>query len=194
MAAQSALTTVDEYLSGESLSKIRHEFVAGSVYAMSGASRNHVLITRSLSGILYLWTKGKKCINLDQDTKVYVAETHSYYYPDATVSCPPNFVDAQHGVIDNPTIIFEVLSPSTANLDRGAKFAAYRSLPSLRDFVLIESESASVEVYSLEGETWVVRFFVGQDATAVVPSLGIELPLSEMYQYTEFGPSKPQGL
>src|SRR5580658_152777 len=97
MSAQSALLSADEYLRGEECSDIRHEFVAGSVYAMAGASRNHVLITRALSGMLYRDTTGTDCLNLDQDTKVWIEQAFSYYYPDATVCCPPNFIDDKHG-------------------------------------------------------------------------------------------------
>jgi Uma2 family endonuclease len=186
MSAQSALTSPAQYLISEETASVRHEFVAGLIYAMSGASRNHVEITRALSGLLFRETTGKPCRNLDQDTKVWVDQSTSYYYPDATISCPPNFIDEKHGVIDNPTVVFEVLSPTTANLDRGPKFAAYRTLESLREFVVIESEAARVEVFSLEEGLWVVRFFSGLEALATIPSVGITLPLTELYRHTVF--------
>lgn len=181
MAAQAALVSAQEYLEHETKAAARHEYVAGVIYAMAGASRNHNELTRALHGLLFGVLSGRQCRNLDQDTKVWVDATGSYYYPDATVSCPPNFIDDANGVIDNPTVIVEVLSPTTANLDRGPKFAHYRMLPSLRDYVLIDSERRSVEVFSLEQDQWVVRFY--QSGVARVPSVEVDLPLDELYRH-----------
>jgi Uma2 family endonuclease len=178
-----------DYLETEEKASIRHEFVAGTVYAMSGASRKHVEITRALSGILYRETEGRDCRNLDQDTKVWIEDARAYYYPDATIACPPRFIDEAHGVIDNPTVVFEVLSPSTEGFDRGAKFAAYRALPSLQSYVLIESESRLVEVYSIESGQWVVRFFSAMDAIAEIPSVSLVISLAELYAHVSLSAS-----
>jgi Uma2 family endonuclease len=185
MAAHPALTTKAQYLASERSADERHEFVHGHVYAMAGASRNHLGITAALSSELRNSLRGGRCRNLDQDTKVWIERAEAYFYPDASVSCPPNFVDAPNGIIDNPTAIFEVSSTGTESLDEGPKFAAYRELDSLRDYVVIDSRTRSLRVYSLEGGTWLVRRYT-EEQTVPIPSLGIELNLDEIYRFAEF--------
>ena len=172
-----ALVSPLEYLRREREAKRRHEYVDGVVCEMAGASRNHVEIQASLATEFGVALKGKRCRVLGQDTKLMVGR--AFYYPDATISCPPNFVDDANGVIDNPTVVVEVLSPSTRALDRGPKFADYRTLPTLRDYVLIDSEARRVEVFSLEGE-WGIRTYV--EGSAPIPSVGIVLDLDELYR------------
>lgn len=186
MAAQAAFTSRTDYLAQEAQATTRHEYIDGVIYAMSGASRNHLELTRSFTIEAGNALRGKPCRNLDQDTKVWIERANAYYYPDATIACPPHFVDSANGVIDNPTVIVEVLSPSTWRMDRGQKFAHYRKLDSLREYALIDSDAARVEVFSLEGDQWVVRFYEGLDATARFGSVGIELPLSELYRHVQF--------
>ena len=176
-----ALISPLEYLRREREAKTKHEYVAGSVCKMAGAGRNHIELTAALGFEVRTALRGKSCRNLDQDVKVWVAARDRYYYPDATISCPPNFVDDANGVIDNPTVVVEVLSPSTRTLDRGPKFADYRTLPTLRDYVLIDSEARKVEVFSLIEGVWMVRAYA--EGTAVLPSVGVELDLDELYRH-----------
>ncbi len=150
---------------------------------MAGVSKNHGLLTRVVHGVLYQFFSEGPCLNLDQDIKLWISSKNSYYYPDAMIACPPNFIDDANGVIDNPTVVVEVLSPSTRNLDRGAKFADYRTLATLRDYVLIDSEVMRVEVFSLEGE-WMVRTY--EDGVATIPSVSIDLKLMELYRHVRF--------
>lgn len=183
-AARLALISPLEYLRREAEAMSRHEYMAGVVCEMAGVSKSHTRLTRTLHGILYRELANGGCENLDQDVKVWIAATGSYYYPDATISYPPNFIDDANGVIDNPKVIVVVLSPSTRNIDRGTKFADYRTLASLRDYVLIDSEAQKVEVFSLEGGEWMVRTYT--DGAAMLPSVGIELPLDELYRHVVF--------
>src|SRR5438128_2474967 len=112
-AVMPALVSPLEYLRREVQAKRRHEYVAGVVCEMAGASRNHGELTSALSFALRTRLKGRTCRNLDQDVKVWIAAKDAYYYPDATISCPPRFVDDANGIIDNPTVVIEVLSPGT---------------------------------------------------------------------------------
>lgn len=175
-----ALVSPLEYLRREAKATRRHEYVAGIVCEMAGASRNHTRLTKNLHGMLYRALGEGPCENLDQDVKVWIAARSVYYYPDATISCPPNFVDDAAGVIDNPTVIVEVLSPGTRALDQGPKFADYRTLPSFRDYVMIDSETMRVEVLSLEGGVWNTRAIT--DGKALLPSVGVEIDLQELYR------------
>lgn len=179
-----ALISPRDYLCRERDAGRKHEYLSGAVYEMAGASRNHTRLTRNVHGILFRQLGTGPCENLDQDVKVWIEAHLAYFYPDASISCPPNYIDVANGVIDNPTVLFEVLSPSTASIDRGAKFAAYRTLPSLRDYVLIESEARQVEVFSLEGDQWMVRTYT--EGTIVLPSISIEIEMEELYRHVTF--------
>ena len=179
MVAQ-ALVSPLEYLRREREAKTRHEYIDGVVCEMSGAARPHTRLTKNLHGMLYRLLGDGPCENSDQDVKVWIESSRRYYYPDATIACPPNFIDDDNGVIDNPTVVIEVLSPGTRNMDRGAKFADYRTLPTLRDYVLVDSESKRVEVFSLEEGEWKGRIYA--EGAAHLPSLRFELSLNELYR------------
>lgn len=181
-----ALISPREYLRREAQAERRHEYIAGIVCEMAGASRNQVELQSALATLAGAELRGKRCRILGQDTKLWIAAKEAYYYPDATIACPPNFIDDANGVIDNPTVIIEVLSPSTRHLDRGTKFADYRTLSSLREYVLIDSEARRVEVFSLENDDWMIRTY--EEGVATLPSFGIDLDLQELYQHVVLPP------
>lgn len=185
VAAIPILVDPSEYLRREAEAATRHEFVAGIVCEMAGASRNHVVIQSNLATELGPLLKRGPCQLLGSDTKVWISPVLAYYYPDATVSCPPHFVDDAGGVIDNPTVVIEVLSPSTRTLDRGAKFADYRYLPSLKDYVLIDSEKRQVDVFSLEAGEWMGRSYT--EGNVLLPSISVEIEMDELYRHVTFG-------
>ena len=122
-----------EYLAGERDSAIKHEYFAGEVYAMTGASRNHNLIVSAVIARLYSQLENRKCTVYPGDLRVKVARRHSYVYPDVTVVCGEEwFEDGHNDTLLNPTVIVEVLSPSTEMFDRGKKFEQYRQISSLQ--------------------------------------------------------------
>ncbi len=174
--------TFEAFLEWEAKQERKHYLHEGRVYAMAGAGRNHASITPVLAATCVNQLRGQPCRYRDTDTKVYVARTGSVYYPDGLIACPPNDVSESQGAIDNPTAIFEVSSPSTGRFDREGKFDAYRRLDSLRDYVLISSDSRRVEVYSLrEDGTWSHAVYLS-GSVARVPSVGVELSLRELYE------------
>ena len=182
MAVSSALIAPQEYLRLEREADFRHEFVAGVLCEMAGGSRNHGEIQADFTFEVRKALVGRNCRILGSDIKVWISTREAYYYPDATISCPPNFIDEASGVIDNPTVILEVLSPSTKAIDRGQKFSDYRTLLSLMDYVLVDSESRFVEVYSRDRSTWTVqRYSAG---SVFIPSLAIEVSIDEIYRNT----------
>lgn len=192
--AQPAFTeriTHEEFLRREAASPVKHHFIGGrmverEVVAMAGGSPNHVRITPVLSRMLGVALRGKPCRPFDSDTLVRIEEVDQDYYPDAGVACPPNFLSDTVGVIDNPTVIVEVLSPSSEKDDRGDKFENYRLLPSLRDYVLVATKRPSVEVFSRQDDgSWNLRVYV-HGATAHLPSVGVDLPLDELYENAVF--------
>jgi Uma2 family endonuclease len=153
---------------------------------MAGAGRNHASITPVLAALCVGQLRGKPCRYRDTDTKVVVVETGSTYYPDGLIACPPNYVNESAGAIDNPAVIFEVLSPSTWRFDREAKFDSYARLESLREYVLIHADTPRVEVFTRrEDGKWVLGVYLG-GTTAPIDCVGIALALDELYEEAVF--------
>ena len=186
--------THEEYLRREAESPVKHDFIDGvmverEIVAMAGGSPNHVRITPSITRMLGNALRGKPCRPFDSDTLVHVEEIDRDYYPDAGVACPPNYLSETVGVIDNPTVIVEVLSPSSEREDRGDKFRDYRSLPSLQDYVLVATKRATVEVFSRQADgSWNLRVYL-EGTTAHLPSIRVDLPLDEIYENATFDES-----
>ena len=176
-----------EYLERERRSETKHELVNGVVVAMAGASPKHNAIVGNVIGVLRDLLRDRPCIVLASDQRVHVQSTGLYTYPDTTVVCArPHFHPEDKDSLVNPTLIVEVLSPSTEGYDRGAKFAHYRSIPSFSEYVLVSQGERRVEHYRrLETGQWMMTEYVGDDARVVLPVLECELPVSELYAKTE---------
>lgn len=171
--------TPAEYLEAEKTAEIRSEFVDGVVYAMSGVTEAHNDIVLNLVA----WLRSRVpagCRLFSQAVKLRVdAKSHeNYYYPDAFISCGPR--DLQGYVRADATLVFEVLSPSTERIDRGEKFHAYTSLPSIEEYVILSQESLSVEVYRRRSG-WKRESYVASDSIPLA-SIGQTLPVSEIYR------------
>jgi Uma2 family endonuclease len=181
LVASRPITLPADYLEAELTATQKHELHEGQVLAMSGWSANHGELCEALSEFRQI-LKGKRCRPLGSETKVVVTATGSYYYPDATISCPPHYVDRKNGVIDNPTVIFEVLSPSTEAFDRGAKFRAYEQLDSLKEYVLISAEQPLIESFRRQPDgLWLRQVVEGIHANLDLPSVEASIPLATLY-------------
>lgn len=144
---------VEDYLHFEQSGEIRHEYVDGQIYAMAGASRRHNQICANLVHRLRAAVRGTPCRAYFSDVKVRVDFGNAFYYPDVMVGCDSR--DNHELYLARPCLIIEVLSPSTENIDRREKLFAYRSLPSLREYVLIATEVKEVEVFRRDaGDEW----------------------------------------
>jgi len=147
--------TPDEYLALEREAEHKSEYMDGEAVAMAGASFNHNLIVANVVGALWGRLRGTPCAVVSSDLKVKA--TSRLYYPDVTVVCgEPRFLDKAQDVLLNPTLIVEVLSESTKNFDRGEKFMRYRTIDSLRDYVLIAQDGTHVEHFRRQGEHWIL--------------------------------------
>jgi len=184
------LVSVEDYLAGELVSEIKHEYLAGVVYAMAGARNAHAIITMNLTSALHARLRGRPCQPFGSDTKIRVQlPTHvRFYYPDASVVCQPNPQDDTFQ--DHPVVICEVLSRSTRRIDEGEKKDAYLTIPSLRVYALIEQETARVVVYRRTGNDFVPEVHEGQTAVIPLPEIDAELPLAEIYARAEFPPER----
>jgi len=177
----------EEYLAAEREAATRSEYFNGEVYAMAGASREHNQITFNIAGGLHAQLRGRPCVAYVNDMRLKVSETGLYAYPDVMALCgEPHFEDSAADTLTNPSVIIEVLSESTERYDRGDKFAHYRRLASLRDYVLVSQRRPRLEHYTRRGEDWVLHEIDGLDAVLRLPDIGCELPLADIYDKLTF--------
>jgi Uma2 family endonuclease len=181
------IQTEEEYLARERASDTKHEYVNGELVAMAGASPEHNLVAGNIAGTLGDRLRDRPCVVFPSDQRLHVAATGIYAYPDVMVVCGrPERAPLDRATIVNPVVIFEVLSDSTEAFDRGAKFAHYRHLPSLREYVLVAIESRRVEHYRrLEGGQWLLSEAEGMTGVLALPALGVDLPLAETFAKLE---------
>lgn len=178
--------TVEEYLAFERSSEERHEFIDGDIYMMSGASENHNLVALNTATSLNIQLRKRPCKVYMSDMRVGVPKGN-YLYPDVVVVCgTPMFADKNVDTLLNPTLIIEVLSESTERYDRGRKFADYRTLPSLQEYILIAQDEAYVERYVRQDDAWLLREVRGLEATLELNAIGCTLALAEVYDKVTF--------
>ena len=168
---------LEEYLNGEKDSPIKHEYVHGHVYAMAGASDAHNRIVMNLSGQLYQTAERAGCQNYASDMKVRVND-YVYYYPDFIVVCAADEGDYTK---ENPCLIVEVLSRTTRATDLREKREAYLAMPTLRSYLLIDSERRSVTSYERGPEGWLERQFDNHGEVAF-GCLSTSLSLDDIYR------------
>ena len=176
-----------DYLEFERFAGEKHEFLDGSVYAMAGESLSHSTICFNLHGLIHNQLRGKKCRGFSPNMKVATNDSGLYSYPDLIIVCgKPAKHDDKGDVLTNPTVIFEVLSPSTASYDRGEKFLRYTNyIESLEDYILVSQDKPLLEHYSKKGD-WRKTEVVGLDATLKLSSVECEIALSELYELVDF--------
>ncbi len=178
--------TPEAYLAWESEQSERHEYVNGAVFLMTGTTTVHNLICQNLLMALKNGLRGKPCRVYIEAIKLRVETANCYFYPDLMVTCSAR--DRQEPLVQSePTVVVEVLSESTAGYDQGMKFAAYRQLPSLREYVLAAQDEARVMVYRRgEGVEWILHPY-GPGETLHLPSLELHIPVGDVYEDVEFG-------
>jgi Uma2 family endonuclease len=176
--------TPDEYLALDRAAAERSEYIDGEVVAMAGGSREHSLIIGNLVRELGNQLKRRPCEVHPNDLRVRVPSARLYTYPDVVVICgePVFEEDDQRDILLNPTLLGEVLSPSTEAYDRGKKFEFYRSIPSLRKYLLVSQDEALVEQLTLQPDgRWVFTAASGLESTATLTTIGCALSLAEIY-------------
>ncbi|MCA9544512.1 MAG: Uma2 family endonuclease [Myxococcales bacterium] len=168
-----------EYLAWEAEQAGKHEWLNGEIVAMSGARALHNLLVANLVRALQRGLDGRPCDVLGSDQRVMVADSTMYAYPDLMVVCgQPVLSPTDRMSLTNPTVVVEVLSPSTEAHDRGAKFAHYRQLPSLQAYVLVSTELDRVEVFERDGAEWRFR---EAGASVRLDCLSLTLSMAEVY-------------
>ena len=186
--------TISEYLDFEAAAEEKHEYVDGEILAMSGGSASASRMAASLIAAVHDALRGKPCDVYDSNLKVRIGRKHRYRYPDAMVICGSEQFDPddkRRHTITNPRVIFEILSPSTERSDRTTKFDDYRSIDGVEEYVLLSQSTPRVETYHRKPDgTWQFDVKVGLDSAVTLKSIGIDLPLSELYAGVELSPEE----
>lgn len=180
--------SIAEYLAGERLGTIKHEYVAGSLYAMVGGRVQHNVIAANALIALGSQLRGQRCRPFNSDMKIRIElPTHTrFYYPDVSVVCESNGPEATYQ--DRPVVVIEVLSRSTYRTDTGEKKEGYLAIPSLKVYLLVEQETARVLVCRRSGEGFETERYLDRTAVIPLPEISASLSLADLYEAVEFSP------
>lgn len=179
--------TIEEYLEMENAADEKHEYYQGEIFAMSGAKLPHVVITRNLMVGLGQKLKGKTCQPYGSDLRIHIPSNTLFTYPDISIFCGEVItLNTDEWNALNPTVLMEVLSPSTKSYDRGDKFKLYRDIPSLQEYILIDSATVSVEAFSVNASgLWELKEYKDITETLSIHAIQIEFPLNDIYAGTK---------
>jgi Uma2 family endonuclease len=179
--------TAEEYLAIDRQSDFKNEYFNGEIFAMTGASRKHNLITINVATSLNTQLKGRRCEVYANDMRVKVRSSGLYTYPDIVVVCgSPEFEDREIDTLINPALIIEVLSKSTEGYDRGDKFGHYRKVESLSEYLLIAQDKHHLEHYTRQSDNrWLLSETDDLQAHIQLPSINCELGLADIYDKVE---------
>ena len=172
----------EDYLEGERVSPIKHEYRRGHVYAMTGAKKPDIIIGSNLVMLLGNHLLNTPCLVLSSDIKVRLEEANCYYYPDVAVTCDEKDTGSTEDFILYPSLVVEVLSPSTAAFERGDKFADYQTASSLQEYVLITQSEIKIECFRVNAEgNWVSQTYRQGDELELM-SIDFRCPIAQVYQ------------
>ncbi len=179
--------TVEEYLQFEKTSSEKHEYFKGEIFAMAGAGPRHNLIFSNLFGDLAYKLKGKTCRPFGSDFRVHIPENTLFTYPDISIVCGDIISsNVDQDSVTNPTVIIEILSPSTKDYDRGGKFLLYRDIPTLKEYILIDKGAIFIEAHRInKSGHWELEDIKGSEATLNIEAVGLSFPLKEIYEDTK---------
>ncbi len=178
--------TREQFLEWEERQPVKYEFDGQRPVAMNGVTRAHAKIEMNLAAALHTRLAGKPCEAFGSNLKIAVGR--SFRYPDAFIVCTPG--PGQARVIDDPVIVFEILSQSTATTDRTIKNLEYRATPSIQRYVMLEQTAISATVFTRDGDAW--RGTVhGPHSVLAMPEAGVELPIDDLYQGVTFDGGGP---
>jgi Uma2 family endonuclease len=185
--------TPEQYLEQERRAEFRSEYLAGEVFAMSGGTRYHGRIVTNALTALNTSLRSRPCNVYATDLRVHIPATGLYTYPDIVVTCgKEEFLDDQFDTLLNPLLIIEVLSPSTADYDRGGKFFHYRSIPFVAEYLTIAQDRVLVEHWIRQSDhSWLFADHARPDETILLKTLNVELNISALYEKVEFRGAEP---
>lgn len=171
-----------DYLAFERTSEMKHEYADGEIFAMSGGTREHSLLAGNILGELRLALLERRCEVYTSDMRVQIPSTRRYVYPDVSVVCSqPLFADDERDTLLNPSVVVEVLSDSSESYDRGDKFAQYRTLASIKEYVLVSQKTVLIEHFRRHTDgTWVFSV-LGPGERLVLPTIECSIEVDRAY-------------
>ncbi len=178
--------SLEAYLEGEKVSKIRHEFINGEVYTMAGASDRHHRISMNIAKKLDDHLEDADCEVFTVDVKLK-ADANDFYYPDIFVACDESPESSFYR--EEPVLIVEVLSPTTRQIDRREKLKVYQNIPSVQEYLIIEQEKIHIELHRRQPDgTWLTHFYNKSDRDEIIEfqSVGMDITLDEIYRRVKF--------
>ena len=192
-AAPQPRLTPEEYLELDRASEFRNEYYAGKMYAMSGGTYRHALIIGNLTRELGNALEARPCSVTPSEVRVRTSPKGLYTYPDVVVVCgEPKYVDSRRDTLLNPTLVIEVLSPSTEAYDRGHKSTQYRTLDSLQEYALVSQHEPRIEVFRRQaGDGWLFFEVAGLEASCHFSSVECTLSLARIYRHVVFEEGEP---
>lgn len=178
----------DQYLKMERASEEKHEYYKGEIFAMSGASWKHNVIVKNVNTLVLPFLTGKPCDMFGSDLRIHVPENSLYTYPDFSIICgQPEIIDEEKDTVIKPSALIEVLSKSTKDYDRGTKFNLYRSIKTLKEYILIDSTSVIVEIYTRqEDNSWNLKEYKQLSDSFYISTIGLTLFLKDVYNDVSF--------
>lgn len=189
--------TVEEYLEFERASEEKHEYYQGEIFqmyghgdllAMSGAAQNHNEIFTNLFVELGSQLKGKNCRPYGSDLRMHIPQNSLYTYPDITIYCKNPVEGQDDDIATNPTLIIEILSPSTRNFDLGGKFDLYRDIPTLKEYILVDTKLVNLLAWRLnERDHWELEQYKSIEEVLEIKTAGVSISLKDIYEATRFG-------
>lgn len=183
-AYQKKIYTIEEYLEMENAALEKHEYYKGEIFAMSGASARHNVLSSNLIISLGISLKGKSCQPYGSDMRIHIPENSLFTYPDISIICGDVIsANEDENTAIGPTVIIEILSPSTRNYDRGEKFMLYRAIPALKNYILVDSESIHAEHFAINKEgLWQLKEHNKIYEEIFIETLNVTLPMKEVYE------------
>ena len=180
--------TAEEYLEAERKSTGKHELINGKIITMTGASLKHNRIVSNLIGSINPFLKGKSCDVFPSDLRVNIPTTNSFTYPDLTIVCGmPELLDDEFDNLLNPVVIIEVLSPSTESYDRGNKFFTYQQIPSLKEYILVDSTASNIQtIVKKDNGLWQFDTISDIAASIIIQSISQTILVSDVYDGVVF--------
>ncbi|MEE4359541.1 MAG: Uma2 family endonuclease [Desulfococcaceae bacterium] len=177
-----------QYLEAEEYAEYKSEYYHGELFAMTGASFHHNVIATNITAELHSLLRDSDCFVFGSDMKVQIEEALHYTYPDVSIVCGDTaFAENRNDTVTNPLVIIEILSASTGDYDRGGKFRAYRSIASLKEYILADQYSCHIEYFfKNEKGQWVLDEFDSIDDVLTIRSVRVQLPLKSVYHRVEF--------
>jgi Uma2 family endonuclease len=181
--------TPEEYLALEDAAVEKHEYYQGEIFAMSGAKHDHNRMAKNILGALLTRLKGKPCEPYTSDSRIHIEKNTLFTYPDLSVICGgPLYLNGDELNLLNPTVIFEILSPSTKSYDRGEKFSLYRDIPTLKEYILADPDKILIEAFYINDRGyWALQEYRNITETLLLKSIKVAIKMSDIYEGTKAG-------